>query len=51
MTADDSPEYFRLREAQERELAANAVTEQARYIHESLADRYREPAEEAEKRG
>ena len=48
--ADDSPEYYRMREAREREMAADAATEEIRYVHETLAESYRELAEDAEKR-
>ena len=49
-TVDDSAEYFRMREAQERDMAERATSDEVRSIHLSLADRYRELADEAEKR-
>lgn len=39
--SDHSPDYYRLREAQEREMADNAQDDAARKIHLALADRYR----------
>lgn len=47
---DDSPEYYRLREAQERERAEKALTDEARAVHLALAERYGETAIEAEQR-
>ena len=47
-TSDNSPEYYRMREAQEQEMADKAATEEGRYVHQALADRYRELADEAE---
>ena len=44
-TSDNSPEYYRMREAQEQELAYKAATEEGRAVHQALADRYRELAE------
>lgn len=50
-TSDNSPEYYRMRETQEREMADKAANEEARAVHQALADRYREMAEEAEAQG
>ena len=50
-TSDNSPEYYRMRETQEREMADKAINEEARAVHQALADRYREMAEEAEAQG
>ena len=50
-TSDNSPEYYRMREAQEQEMADKAATEEGRAVHQALADRYRELAEEAETQG
>ena len=47
-TSDNSPEYYRMREAQEQEMADKAATEEGRAVHQALADRYSELAEEAE---
>lgn len=49
-TIDNSAEYFRMREAQERAMAERAASEEIRSIHLTLADRYRELADEADKR-
>ena len=48
--ADDTPEYYRMREKRERELARSAITEDGRQAHQALADNYRLVAEEAERR-
>lgn len=45
---DDSPEYYRMREAREREMAENAASEEIRAIHLALAENYQAAAEEAE---
>ena len=45
---DDSPEYYRKREAEERAAAAEAADEATRQIHLTLADEYRSRAEDAE---
>ena len=50
-TSDNSPEYYRMREAQEQEMADKAATEEGRAVHQALADRYRELAEEVETQG
>ena len=47
---DDSPEYYRLRESEERMMAETAKSGDVRAIHLTLADKYRELAEKAEKR-
>lgn len=47
---DDSPEYYRMREAREREMAENAPNEEVRAIHLALAENYMVAAEEAERR-
>lgn len=47
---DDSAEYFRMREAQERAMAERAASDEIREIHFALAERYRELADEADKR-
>lgn len=49
MPLDDSPEYYRMREARERELATTAASEEARQSHLALAENYRMVAEEAER--
>ena len=42
MQARQGPhDYYRMREAQEREMAAQAADESARQIHLNLADAYR----------
>ena len=46
----DSPEYYRMREAQERFAADAAPSEDVRRIHLLLADKYLQLAEKAEKR-
>jgi hypothetical protein len=48
--ADETAEYYRMREKQQRELAARALTEEERHAHHAVADNYRLVAEEAEKR-
>jgi hypothetical protein len=50
-TVDNSPEYFRMRETQEREMADKAPTEEGRAVHLALAERYRDLAEDAEAGG
>jgi hypothetical protein len=47
---DNSPEYYRMREARERELAERAKLEEVKAIHRALAENYRLAAEEAERR-
>ena len=43
MQASDCPHgYYRMREAQELEMAAKATDEEARQIHLALAERYRQ---------
>lgn len=49
-TADDTPEYYRMREKRERELAGGASTDETRQAHQALAENYRLVAEEAERR-
>ena len=45
MQAPEGPhDYYRMREAQERDMAAQARDESARQIHLNLADAYRELA-------
>ena len=39
--SEDSPDYFRKREAQERDLAAQAADEAVKKIHLALAEEYR----------
>ena len=48
--ADTSAEYFRMREEQERGMAERAASGKVKEIHLALADRYRELADEADKR-
>ena len=50
MPMDDSPEYYRMREAREREMAAIAPNEEVKRAHLALAENYRLVAEEAERR-
>lgn len=47
-TVDDSPEYYRLRESQERDAAELAANDDTRQIHLVLADKYRQLAKDAE---
>jgi len=49
--ADDSAEYYRMRAEYERQMAADARSEEARYIHLALAENYQALADEAQKRG
>jgi hypothetical protein len=42
---DNSPDYYRMREAQERAMAAKAQDEDIRQIHQAMADKYRDMAE------
>ena len=50
MNVDEySAEFFRRREAQERELADKAQSEEIKAIHLALAENYRAAAEEAER--
>ena len=49
-SVDDSAEYYRLRETQERDAADKAATDAVRQIHTALADKYKELAENAKKR-
>jgi hypothetical protein len=44
---NESPECYRLREAQARELALEARSHNIRQIHLSLADEYKSLAEQA----
>ena len=48
--ADDSAEYYRMREEHEFKMAAEARSEEARHIHLALAENYQALAEEAERR-
>ena len=48
---DHPPGYYRKREQQEREMAANSKDDAARQIHLDLAERYRLLAEEANSTG
>lgn len=50
-TVDDSPEYYRLRETQERDASERAASDDTRQIHLAMADKYRELAKEAERQG
>ncbi|HEY0629618.1 MAG TPA: hypothetical protein VGD23_09840 [Sphingomicrobium sp.] len=50
-TDEYSAEYFRRREAHERELAEKAHSEEIRVIHLALAENYQAAAEEAEREG
>jgi hypothetical protein len=45
-----SPEYYRVRAAQAREMAKAAQGEEAGRIHQEMAQRYDELARQAEKR-
>ena len=47
---DHSPDYYRKREAQEREMAETAISEESKAIHLALAENYRLVAEEIERR-
>ena len=46
--SDHSSDYHRRREAQEREMAAQADDEAVRQIHLELAEQHRQLADEAE---
>ena len=46
--ASNSTDYFRSREQAERKQAAQAVSDNVRQIHLTLAERYRDLAETAE---
>ena len=46
---DDSPDYYRMLEAQEREAADRAPMESVRKIHLALAAKYQELAAKAER--
>ena len=48
---DDSSEYYRMRELQERDAAARAPNDAIAEIHLTLDREYRKLAEEAEKLG
>ena len=51
MQVSDGPrDYYRLRETQEREMAAKAQDGSARQIHLELAEKYRELAEASDGR-
>lgn len=47
--SDRSPNYHRLRESQERQMAAQAKDEAVRQIHLELAEQHCRLAEEAER--
>lgn len=49
-TTDDTAEYYRMRESQERSMALKARNEEVRSIHLALADKYRERADLAEEK-
>lgn len=42
---DDTPDYYRMRESQERGMALKARNEEVRSIHLALADKYRDLAD------
>lgn len=44
---NDSPEYYRMREAHERQMAERAPTPEVRDIHLKLAEKYAELANAA----
>ena len=46
---NETPEYYRMRETQERDLAHSAATRAISKIHLELADKYRELARQAAK--
>ena len=49
--SDHSPDYHRLREAQEKQMAEQAKDEAAKQIHLELAERHRRLAKEGRRQG